>query len=70
MDHYEEAIKELDESQLNILVCHNPEIHEQINEDDGIDVIFSGHTHGGQIRFGKFGLMNWGKQVLLKTWHI
>lgn len=70
MDHYEEAIKELDESQLNILVCHNPEIHEQINEDDGIDVILSGHTHGGQIRFGKFGPYELGKQVLLKTRHI
>lgn len=67
MDHYEEAIKELDESQLNILVCHNPEIHEQINEDDGIDVILSGHTHGGQIRFGKFGPYELGKTGIVKN---
>ncbi|MHA6486118.1 metallophosphoesterase [Bacillus cabrialesii] len=66
MDHYEEAIKELDKSQLNILVCHNPEIHEQINETDGIDAIFSGHTHGGQIRFGKFGPYELGKTGIVK----
>ncbi|ADP32807.1 metallophosphoesterase [Bacillus atrophaeus] len=55
MDDYAAAIKDVDKQQLNILVSHNPAIHEQINESDGIDVIFSGHTHGGQIRFGKFG---------------
>ncbi|MCY7916212.1 metallophosphoesterase [Bacillus vallismortis] len=66
MDHYEEAIKALDKSQLNILVCHNPEIHEQIHETDGIDAIFSGHTHGGQIRFGKFGPYELGKTGCVK----
>ncbi|KAF1679801.1 MULTISPECIES: metallophosphoesterase [Bacillus] len=67
MDHYEEAIKELDKSQLNILVCHNPEIHEQVNETDGIDAIFSGHTHGGQIRFWKFGPYELGKTGVVKN---
>lgn len=67
MDHYEEAIKELDKGKLNILICHNPEIHEQINEADGIDAIFSGHTHGGQIRFGKFGPYELGKTGIVKN---
>ncbi|MEC1621957.1 metallophosphoesterase [Bacillus mojavensis] len=67
MDDYEEAIKEIDGNQLNVLVCHNPEIHQQINENDGIDVIFSGHTHGGQIRFGKFGPYELGTTGFVKN---
>ncbi|PLS07414.1 metallophosphoesterase [Bacillus halotolerans] len=67
MDDYEEAIKEIDGNQVNVLVCHNPEIHQQINETDGIDVIFSGHTHGGQIRFGKFGPYELGTTGFVKN---
>ncbi len=52
MDDYESAIRYTDADKVNLLLCHNPDIHEQMRESDGIDAVFSGHTHGGQIRFG------------------
>lgn len=55
MDDYESAIRYTDADKVNLLLCHNPDIHEQMRESDGIDAVFSGHTHGGQIRFGRFG---------------
>lgn len=70
MDHYEEAIKELDKGKLNILICHNPEIHEQINEADGIDAIFSGHTTAVRLGLENSARMNSGKQALLKMQRI
>lgn len=36
-----------------ILMCHRPYFLEEISSR-GIDVMLSGHTHGGQIVFGKF----------------
>ncbi len=33
-----------------ILMSHNPQCAELISESQGIDLILSGHTHGGQIR--------------------
>lgn len=32
-----------------ILIAHNPDIVDFISEEDRIDLILSGHTHGGQI---------------------
>ncbi|WP_010284285.1 metallophosphoesterase [Bacillus timonensis] len=44
------------EADFKILVSHNPEIKSQLQPNYKINVLLSGHTHGGQIRFWKFGL--------------
>ncbi|MDH7490032.1 MAG: metallophosphoesterase [Anaerolineae bacterium] len=41
------------ESDFVILLSHNPDFAEQI-QTDGIDLVLSGHTHGGQVTL--FGL--------------
>ncbi|MFS0863527.1 metallophosphoesterase [Fredinandcohnia sp. 179-A 10B2 NHS] len=41
---------------FKILVCHNPEIKKDIQDEHKISLILSGHTHGGQIRFWGFGM--------------
>lgn len=51
-----EAVRNIHPGAPTLLVSHNPEIHHQIHEEDRIDIILSGHTHGGQIRIGRFGL--------------
>ena len=40
-----------------ILLCHKPYIFREI-KDNNIDLMLSGHTHGGQIVFAKFGNIN------------
>jgi hypothetical protein len=37
-----------------ILITHNPDYIEEIKDNTQIDLVFSGHTHGGQVTF--FGL--------------
>jgi predicted MPP superfamily phosphohydrolase len=37
-----------------ILLCHRPYFLQQAAEQ-GIDLVLSGHTHGGQVVFGQFG---------------
>jgi len=39
-----------------ILLCHRPYFLRQAAEQ-GIDLVLSGHTHGGQVVFGRFGDM-------------
>jgi uncharacterized protein len=36
---------------LKILLSHNPDINRQIKPSDNIDLVLSGHTHGGQVAF-------------------
>jgi predicted MPP superfamily phosphohydrolase len=43
-------------SECRILISHNPAIMKKINKDDDINLVLSGHTHGGQIRLGPFGI--------------
>ncbi len=45
-----------DEANFKILVSHNPEIISELKPENKINLLLSGHTHGGQIRFWKFGL--------------
>lgn len=48
-DHLEQLQKEVDPKRFNLLLSHVPAFaHEQLNED--INLILSGHTHGGQVR--------------------
>lgn len=41
---------------FRILLSHNPGIVEEIDEDTGVGLVLSGHTHGGQIRLFGWGL--------------
>lgn len=48
-DHLHQLQKEVDPQRFNLLLSHVPAFsHEQLNEH--IDLILSGHTHGGQVR--------------------
>lgn len=45
----EEAIKHTDKKLPTILLAHQPKFVENIKEDTPVDLVLSGHTHGGQI---------------------
>lgn len=55
--YMENKLKDLNTSEFNILIAHDPEnfeLYEKLN----VDLIFSGHVHGGLIRFGKICLLS------------
>ncbi len=40
-----------------ILISHNPDIKYLLSSaSESIDLTISGHTHGGQVRLGRFGI--------------
>lgn len=39
-----------------IIASHNPAFIRTIQPEDRVAILLSGHTHGGQIRFGRFGM--------------
>lgn len=43
-------------SGFKLLLCHHPEYYPKYIKDTNIDLIVSGHAHGGQIRIGNIGL--------------
>ena len=46
------------ENGFKLMLCHHPEYYERLLKDKDIDLILSGHNHGGQFRiFGK-GLLS------------
>ena len=54
-----QAMQEVEKDSFKILASHTPEIEKEIEDHHGIDLILSGHTHGGQIRMlglGKYKL--------------
>ena len=50
-------LKDLDKDKFNILIAHDPENFE-LYEKLGVDLVFSGHVHGGLIRLGKLCLLS------------
>lgn len=52
--NYKELLKDADQSQLNILLSHSP-VKPAWYADGKVDLILSGHTHGGQIRLPFIG---------------
>jgi predicted MPP superfamily phosphohydrolase len=50
------ALNDSGEDGYRIMVSHNPKITEKIKKEHRIGIVLSGHTHGGQIRFFKWGI--------------
>lgn len=46
-----EALKGVDPGIPRILLSHHPDYAESLPVDERIDLVISGHTHGGQVRF-------------------
>ncbi|MEK7773008.1 MAG: metallophosphoesterase [Deltaproteobacteria bacterium] len=44
------AFRGVDGSIPRILLCHHPDYCEYLPRDERIDLVLSGHTHGGQVR--------------------
>ncbi|RSK27461.1 metallophosphoesterase [Bacillus sp. HMF5848] len=49
------ALLDCEQNAFKILVSHDPRILRKIPDHANIGLILSGHTHGGQIRLGRFG---------------
>ena len=58
-------IDNIDDKKFNILLSHDPENFEMY-KDLGVDMIFSGHDHGGLIRIGKICLLSPRKRLFPK----
>ncbi|MCA1054671.1 metallophosphoesterase family protein [Rossellomorea aquimaris] len=55
------ALRKIDSSSFNILLSHDPRLVKLVKSEDGIDLMLSGHTHGGQIRILGWGLYKKGR---------
>lgn len=53
-------------SGYKVLLCHHPEYYERYIRELDIDLVLSGHAHGGQIRLFGHGLFAPGQGVLPK----
>ena len=53
-------------SGFKILLSHHPEYYEPFLKDKDIDLIISGHAHGGQVRIGNQGLYSPGQGLFPK----
>ncbi|QOR65298.1 metallophosphoesterase [Cytobacillus suaedae] len=60
-DRLELALLDAGDSSFKILACHNPRIVKKIKKDYNIQLVLTGHTHGGQIRILNFGYYEKGK---------
>lgn len=55
-DRLDLALQGCEQIAFKILVSHDPAIIKKITKEQNISFVLSGHTHGGQIRLGKWGL--------------
>ena len=57
ISYMKNKLKNLDTKDFNILIAHDPE-NFKMYKQLGVDLVFSGHVHGGLIRFGKICLLS------------
>lgn len=43
---------------FKLLLCHHPEYYDELIKDKDIDLVLTGHNHGGQFRFFGKGLLS------------
>ena len=55
-DDLDKALSSVSDSSFRILISHSPEVFPEAKEK-GIQLVFSGHTHGGQVRFPWIGAL-------------
>ncbi|PIC04845.1 metallophosphoesterase [Anoxybacillus flavithermus] len=55
-DRLDLALSDAEHATFRLLVSHDPRIIKKIMPQHQIALVLSGHTHGGQIRLGPFGL--------------
>ncbi|EPZ38457.1 MULTISPECIES: metallophosphoesterase [Anoxybacillus] len=60
-DRLDLALSDAGDATFRIVVSHDPRIIQKITPEHNISLVLSGHTHGGQIRFGPFGLYEKGR---------
>lgn len=71
---FPKATQQLKQTETNIVLLHCPEYRDMISKQKGnlnIDLVLSGHTHGGQIAF--FGIAPFkpeGSGKYLKGWYV
>lgn len=58
-----------EEKGYRILLCHHPEYYEKYLQETDIDLILSGHAHGGQIRVFGHGIFAPGQGVFPRYHH-
>ncbi len=51
-----------------IVLCHNPDLAEEIGPDPRVDLMLCGHTHGGQIRLPLIGALQTATAHRKHTW--
>ena len=52
-----------------LLLCHHPEFYDKYLKDTDIDLILSGHVHGGQMRVLGKGIFSPGQGLFPKYFH-
>lgn len=55
------AFQDVKQNTFKLLVSHNPRILKFLKEENGVSLVLSGHTHGGQIRIFGYGPYEKGK---------
>ena len=76
INYMKKKLNNIDTNEFNVLLVHDPENFEMY-EKLKVDLVFSGHVHGGLIRFGKVCLLSprrkffpkysYGKNTINKT---
>lgn len=51
----ERSFKDVPDNDPIIFVSHTPFVFDKVRDSFQTDLLLAGHTHGGQIRFGKWG---------------
>lgn len=55
------AFQDIKQNVFKILVSHNPRVLKLLKKEQGVSLVLSGHTHGGQIRILGYGPYEKGK---------
>ncbi|AXH98846.1 metallophosphoesterase [Sporosarcina sp. PTS2304] len=63
----EQAIISTEGYEYTILAVHNPALFRKIADRLQPEIMLAGHTHGGQIRLGKWGLQELGEFLYTET---